>query len=316
MIVAGLRSVVGIVELVGIVRLVLVAAGPGAIFVVVARQVPAVARSGAVALVPAVVVALAPLGVVLVAPAAAARAGAVVVAAILVLVAARPERSSSSRPSSSPRGPGVAAAAGALLAAARSRARAAPRPPRRGSAAARSCALLRAFGFAGAASALRCSSAAGRSPAPSITTGALTALPATAATAPALASVAPPPAPATSSATRATRSPRDAVARRQPAGERQRRQRRRRGPQPAARAVHELAHGAVREPEVLGHLVLRPPLDGDLQQRLALALGQRRQPGERLAHDRGALGQLGRAAVALERVAQLLVVVARRRAAR
>jgi hypothetical protein len=76
--------------------------------------------------------------------------------------------------------------------------------------------------------------------------------------------------------------------------------------------VHELPHGAVGEAQLVGDLVLRTALDGDLQQRLALALRQRCQPGERLAQHRGVLGQLGRAAVARERVAQLLVVVAGR----
>ena len=101
-------------------------------------------------------------------------------------------------------------------------------------------------------------------------------------------------------------------ARRQPARERQRDQRRGGGPQARPRAVHELAHGAVREPQVLGHLVLRAALDGDLQQRLALALGERRQSGQRLAHHRAALGQLGGPAVAVQRVVELLVVIAGR----
>jgi hypothetical protein len=75
--------------------------------------------------------------------------------------------------------------------------------------------------------------------------------------------------------------------------------------------VDELTHRAVGETELLCDLVLRAALDRDLQQRLALALGQRREPGERLANDRAALGQLRRPAAAVQRVAQLLVVVAR-----
>ena len=126
-------------------------------------------------------------------------------------------------------------------------------------------------------------------------TGPPTAPPASTATAPALASVAPPPAPATSSPTRATRSPRPS-ARPTPASPRAAAAsapwRRSAG---WARPVHELAHGAVRDAEFLGDLVLRAPFDRDPQQRLALALGQRRQPGQRLADDGAALGQLGRA---------------------
>ena len=98
------------------------------------RQLPAVARSGAAVLVPAVVVALAPLVVRPRRPGRrSSRAGAVVVAPILVIVAARARalvlvarpRRRGARPERSPPPPER------VLAAARDRrARAAPRPPR------------------------------------------------------------------------------------------------------------------------------------------------------------------------------------------
>ena len=101
---------------------------------------------------------------------------------------------------------------------------------------------------------------------------------------------------------------------RQPGRQRQRHDRGRRGAQRRARAVDELAHRVLREPQLLGDLVLRAPLDRDPQQRVALAVRERGQSGERPPHHRPALGQLRRPAAALERLAQLVVVVAHRTA--
>jgi hypothetical protein len=73
--------------------------------------------------------------------------------------------------------------------------------------------------------------------------------------------------------------------------------------------VDELPHGAGRHPELLRNLLLAAALDGDGQQRLALALRQGGEPGERVPHERAALGELGRPADAFERLPQLVVVV-------
>ena len=125
---------------------------------------------------------------------------------------------------------------------------------------------------------------------------------------------APAPVPAISSAIRSAvggsprrRRPR----RRRPLGQRQRDDRRRRRAQRQPRTVHELAHRALGHAELARDLLLRAPLDRDPQQRLALALGQRGQAGERLAHDRAPLHLLLRRLGAAQRVLELGVVVAR-----
>jgi hypothetical protein len=74
--------------------------------------------------------------------------------------------------------------------------------------------------------------------------------------------------------------------------------------------VDELAHGAVGEPELLGDLFLRAALDGHPQQRLALALRQRGQGSQGVAHDRAALELLLGRVADLHRLAQLGVIVA------
>ena len=97
---------------------------------------------------------------------------------------------------------------------------------------------------------------------------------------------------------------------RRPLRQRQRDDRRRRRSQGQPRAVHELAHRALAHAELARDLLLRAPLHGDPQQRLALALGQRGEAGERLAHDRAPLHLLLRRVGAAQRVVELRVVVA------
>ena len=75
------------------------------------------------------------------------------------------------------------------------------------------------------------------------------------------------------------------------------------------------AHAAGREPQVGRDLVLRAALDGDREQRLALALGQRGEPRQRALDHRPVLHDLRRTVARVargEQLAQLLVVVARR----
>ena len=67
----------------------------------------------------------------------------------------------------------------------------------------------------------------------------------------------------------------------------------------------------VGEPELARHLVLAAPLDGDRQQRVALALGQRREPLEGLAHDGPPLELVLGGVGDPQRLLQLVVVVAR-----
>ncbi len=141
--------------------------------------------------------------------------------------------------------------------------------------------------------------------------GPATAPPASTTTVPAFASAADapaPPAPADSSAIRAAQLA--ARPARQPGHERQRHDRGRGRPQRRARPVHELAHRAGAQPELAGDLVLAAALDRDRQQRLALARRQRREPLQRLAHDGAALELVVGRVGDLQRLLDLLVVVA------
>ena len=74
--------------------------------------------------------------------------------------------------------------------------------------------------------------------------------------------------------------------------------------------MDELTNAAGGQPELLGDLLLAATLHGDGKQRLALALGERGEAGEGVADERTALGELGGAADTLERLAQLVVVIA------
>ena len=183
--------------------------------------------------------------------------------ALVVPPSSRPERSSSQRPGRSPAPPRsrlrrrLSSAAGAT-----------------GSAGAVGSSR-RAVSASGRGDPLRGSEGGRRVVVRSITDRRVTA-PRRPRPAPALASVALPPAPAT------TRDARDDIAaeshrRMEPARQRQRRERRRRGPQPAARPVHELPHWPCDRPRSSATSSCERPSIDDLRQRLALALGQRRQ---------------------------------------
>ena len=102
----------------------------------------------------------------------------------------------------------------------------------------------------------------------------------------------------------------DALRGGEPVHERHRRDRGGRGAQRGAGAVDELADAARRQPELLGDLLLAAAVDGDGEQRLALALGQGGEAREGVPEERAALGELRRTTDALERLAQLVVVVA------
>src|SRR5215218_4258434 len=83
------------------------------------------------------------------------------------------------------------------------------------------------------------------------------------------------------------------------------------GPQRRPRPVHEPAHRALAQPELGRHLLLRAALDGRAQERLALRLGQRREPGQRPAHHPSPLVVLGGSRqMRPERLLKLVVLVA------
>ena len=136
------------------------------------------------------------------------------------------------------------------------------------------------------------------------------ALPASTATVPAFASVTDAPPPATSSAIRSTSDPSRGRAGRRGGDQRHRRQRGRRGSHAHARPVHELAQRVVRQPEVARDLLLRVAADRRPDQRLALAVRQRGQRRQRLAHDRAALELVLAGVRDPRRLVQLGVVVA------
>ena len=126
------------------------------------------------------------------------------------------------------------------------------------------------------------------------------------------------PATATTAATfdTVTRGRRFAAEPREPLAEPRRGERGRGRAQRAATAHDELAHRAVRQPERAGDLLLRAPLHGDAQDRLALPLGQRRDAGQRAPHRHAALDLvLGRDACG-HRVGQLGVLAPPRSAQR
>ncbi len=81
--------------------------------------------------------------------------------------------------------------------------------------------------------------------------------------------------------------------------------------QRAAGSVHELAQRAVGETQLGRDLGVRAALDGDRQQRFALALGQPCDAGQGLTDHVAALGVLSHRARALKRLVQLVVVIAR-----
>ncbi len=76
-----------------------------------------------------------------------------------------------------------------------------------------------------------------------------------------------------------------------------------------SRAVHELAHRAIAQAEVVGDLGTALPLHRDSQERLALAIGERGDAGQRLAHH-GAPLEVGFGGVRrVQRFLKLVVVV-------
>jgi hypothetical protein len=76
------------------------------------------------------------------------------------------------------------------------------------------------------------------------------------------------------------------------------------------RAVHELADGVAREPQVARHLVLPLALDRGPQQRVALAIRQRGDGGQRPVHERPPLDLLLWARGRRQRVDELVEVLA------
>jgi hypothetical protein len=73
--------------------------------------------------------------------------------------------------------------------------------------------------------------------------------------------------------------------------------------------MDELAQRVVGQAEVAGHLLLAVAADRGAQQRLALALGERCEARERLAHEGAAFELLGARVHDLQHLVQLVVVV-------
>jgi hypothetical protein len=96
----------------------------------------------------------------------------------------------------------------------------------------------------------------------------------------------------------------------QPSHNRCRRDRCGAGAERRAGAIDESANGTIAEPERRGHLLVTVTFDRGAHQRVALQLRQCGQTGERLAHRDPSLEVGVRRDRALERLAELLVVIA------